>query len=131
MTKKISSNKCSDKSISRTAFKSLLSLALISFLLFVLSSCYAPSPLYGTWADFAGNKVTFMEDASYSATITLNGNAENEDGTYNVLKNVMVFTRASGTVMETEWDIRGNLMYLNWIDADNRYRALTLMKISN
>ena len=82
-------------------------------------------------ADFAGNKVTFMEDASYSATITLNGNAENEDGTYNVLKNVMVFTRASGTVMETEWDIRGNLMYLNWIDADNRYRALTLMKISN
>ncbi len=94
-------------------------------------SCYAPSPLYGTWQDSYGNKITFMPDSTYTSTVTLNGNKEQQDGSYEVLNNVLVFTRSSGSIMSTEWDIRGNIMYLAWTDTSSNSMLLTLMKISN
>ncbi|MBQ2081560.1 MAG: hypothetical protein II461_07345, partial [Treponema sp.] len=97
----------------------------------IMSSCYAPSPLYGTWSDSYGSKISFMADGTFNATTTINNNVELCDGTYAVLKNILVFTRSSGTVMETEWDIRGNLMYLNWVDEYGNSKLLELMKISD
>ena len=110
--------------------KVLFPLALILGLSF-LSSCYAPSPLYGTWADGWGNKISFMADGTFNANTTLNDNVEMDDGTYEVLKNIIVFSKSSGAKMQTEWDIRGNLMYLTWIDNKSNARLLELMKISN
>lgn len=109
----------------------LLPLALLAGLIGIMSSCYAPSPLYGMWADPYGSKISFMADGTFNATTTINNNVELCDGTYAVLKNILVFTRSSGTVMETEWDIRGNLMYLNWVDEYGNSKLLELMKISD
>lgn len=116
--------------INRKAGGLLLSALILGFIC-LASSCYAPSPLYGTWADPHGSKISFMPDGSFNATTTINNNVELSEGTYSVLKNVLVLTRSSGTIMETEWDIRGNLMYLDWVDESGNRKKLTLMKISD
>ena len=72
-----------------------------------------------------------MADGTFNATTTINNHSELSEGTYSVLKNVIVFTRSSGTVMTTEWDIRGNLLYLDWLDEMGNSKQLNLMKISD
>ena len=44
--------------------KTFITLSTI-FALFTLSSCYTPSPLYGTWNDNLGNKITFISDGTF------------------------------------------------------------------
>ena len=39
------------------------------FTIFTLASCYTPSPLYGTWNDNLGNKITFISDGTFVAKI--------------------------------------------------------------
>lgn len=85
------------------------------FGLFMLSSCYEPSPLYGKWQDTTGNSITFIQDGTYNATIyneTTGGSAPVE-GTYQVLDNVLILSTDSGN-LTTEWDIRGNILIINW-----------------
>ncbi len=79
------------------------------------TSCYSPNPLYGKWADAKGNQITFNPDLTYSAKIKDSSlNEFNYEGGYNVIENVIVFTRSTGTTVLTEWDIRGAILYLSW-----------------
>ena len=101
--------------------------------LLLLSSCeMQPNPLVGTWADNAGATLTLMADNSFMANITNSYNqAVTTEGTYNVLLNVITFTTKSGHQRVTEWDIRGNMLYINWTDDQGNTQPLTLYKIRN
>ena len=88
------------------------------------SSCYAPNPLYGKWADNNGNTITFNPDLTYSATISVKGISKTYSGDYASIENVMVFTREDGSI-NTEWDIRGSIMYLTWTDSNGQSEHLS------
>lgn len=106
----------------------LAAVALAAF----ATGCAAPSPLYGTWSDNQGNKISFVDELSYTATVVdSSGTSVSYSGSYSVLLNTLVFNKNSGGTVVTEWDIRGNIMYLNWVDADNETKALSLYKTSN
>ena len=51
------------------------------------------------------------------------------DGTYNVIENVMVFAMSDGRSINTEWDIRGSILYLTWTDG-NSTEKLSLYHIA-
>lgn len=95
----------------------------------LFSACYAPNPLYGKWADNNGNTIVFNPDLTYSATISVNGISRSYDGDYSSIENVMVFTRDSGSI-NTEWDIRGSIMYLTWTDSNGQSAHLSLYHIA-
>lgn len=105
----------------------LIALALIAL---SFASCYEPSPLYGTWADNTGNTIVFMSDNTYSAKVTIDSISADYQGTYSVVQNALVFTHDSGTVMVTEWDIRGSFLYLYWTDSNSKEQYLSLTKCS-
>ncbi len=88
---------------------------LAVFAVALFSSCYEPSPLYGTWQDQAGNKISFVNDGTYSAKIfnTKTGASLTYQGNYTVMENVLIFGTDSGNIT-TEWDIRGNILYCTW-----------------
>ena len=72
--------------------KTLFASLLMSLIMILLVSCYAPSPLYGTWTDNQHNQITFMEDETFNAVLyTTAGIANNFSGTYKVLQNAMSF----------------------------------------
>lgn len=99
----------------------------------LLASCATePNPLVGAWADNRGDTLTLMADNSFMAKITNSYNqAVNTEGTYSVLLNVITFTTTSGHQRVTEWDIRGNMLYINWTDDGGNTTPLTLYKIRN
>ena len=100
-------------------------------ILLCLSSCYTPSPLYGTWSDNTGDKITFISDGSFTSTITNSaGKSTLYSGSWTVLDNVLIFTKSSGSTVDTEWDIRGSMLYLDWVDDYNETQALTLYHVS-
>ena len=89
-------------------------------------SCYQPSPLYGAWSDNGGNKISFADDGSFSATIKdTNGDIQNYSGNYTVIENVISFSKDDGSI-NSEWDIRGGILYLTWFDAYGSAISLTL-----
>lgn len=97
------------------------------FLLF-LYGCAAPSPLYGTWSDNRGNKITFVADNTYTAQIVdSEGSATMYTGSYNVQINALSFVTEISTVV-SEWDIRGNMLYITWVTAEGDVINLTLYK---
>ena len=90
----------------------------------VFFSCVPSSPLFGTWSDNLGNKITFSSDMSYTATIAvdrvldedgkvLGYNTITYSGTFSVAENVISLSTEYGTIV-TEWDIRGSILYLDW-----------------
>ena len=88
----------------------------------VFFSCFTPSPLFGTWSDNLGNKITFAEDYTFVASITdvilfEDGEPifepEMYSGTFNVAENVISLSTEYGTIV-SEWDIRGSILYLDW-----------------
>ena len=93
----------------------------------IFTSCYEPSPLYGTWADNDGNKITFINDGTFNAyVLDSTGYKVNYSGDYSVIDNVLVFNYTSskdedgGTFsINTEWDIRGSMLYLSWTYTDS------------
>ena len=99
------------------AFTLLLSL--------IFTSCYEPSPLYGTWADNDGNKITFINDGTFNAYVLDSaGEKVNYSGDYSVIDNVLVFNYTSPKYdgsfsTNTEWDIRGSMLYLSWTYTDS------------
>lgn len=93
-------------------------------------SCYSPNPLYGTWADNQGSKVVFQANGTYTSKINYAGGAQDFDGTYSVLENVLVFTKSTGGSINTEWDIRGGLLYLTWVDNSGNEKKLMLYHTS-
>ena len=92
----------------------------------LFSACYQPSPLYGAWADNAGNKISFADDGTFSATIVdSNGDIQNYSGDYAVVENVLSLSKDDSSI-NTEWDIRGGMLYLNWTDSYGTQISLTL-----
>lgn len=111
------------ENFAKTIFRIFFFLCAI-FLTLVLFSCFTPSPLYGTWSDNLGNKITFSDDMSYTAIIAtgrildedsnvLNIQAETFSGSFAVAENVLSLSTEYGLVV-TEWDIRGSILYLDW-----------------
>ncbi|MCQ2611093.1 MAG: hypothetical protein MJ169_05035 [Treponema sp.] len=105
-------------------------LALVSILVVSLfTACYSPSPLYGTWSDNIGNSIVFNTDGTYTAKLKQGGGGEiTHQGSYTVIENVIVFQKSAGQI-NSEWDIRGQMMYLTWTDSGNTV-ALTLYHVA-
>jgi len=105
---------------------------LVAFAALMVTSCDTPSPLYGTWADNTGSKITFIADGTFTASITdTAGILTLYDGTWSIIDNVLIFTKSSGSTVDTEWDIRGAMLYLDWVDDYNETQSLTLYHVSN
>ncbi|MBR5645937.1 MAG: hypothetical protein IKX23_04790 [Treponema sp.] len=115
-----------------TFFKKLMILVFITLFTGLSFSCYTPSPLYGTWADNDGDKIIFMDDGTFSATII--GTDETStlySGSWTVIDNVLVFNIQGddAATRNTEWDIRGALLYIEWT-ANNVTKTLKLYHIA-
>ena len=100
----------------------------VVFLCILFSSCYTPNPLYGTWADNDGNKIQFIDDGTFTATIK---NSDNQlvsySGDWSTVDNVLIFNIKgdSSYSRNTEWDMRGAMLFLTWT-ANNNTKVLTL-----
>lgn len=127
------------KSVRKIFLSLYVIFAFISAFAFV--SCYEPSPLYGKWADDYGNYVTFTSDGTFVAKIYTEPQDEkseiNYQGEYSVIDNVLVFTVSEkdgepvSETINTEWDIRGSMLYLTWTNASNsKTLNLTLYHVS-
>ena len=104
--------------------------AVAIFCLF--SSCYTPSPLYGTWTDNDGNKIQFIDDGTFSAIIKdSDDNLVSYSGDWSVVDNVLIFNIKgdSAYTRNTEWDLRGAMLYLTWT-ANNSTKMLVLYHTS-
>jgi hypothetical protein len=101
----------------------------------ILAACAVePGPLYGTWADNRGNTLSFFDDNTFSARITGSTGAPplNYSGNYSILLNSLTLDCAEVELrIVTEWDIRGNILYLDWVTPDSDTLSLTLFKVSN
>jgi hypothetical protein len=98
----------------------------------LLAACKVePGPLYGTWADNQGNTLSFFDDNTFSAKIA-SATPPNFSGNYSILLNSLTLdcTEIDLRVV-TEWDIRGNILYLNWVTLEGVTVPLTLYKIAN
>ena len=107
---------------------------IISCFLCILcfAACTEPSPLYGTWADNRGNLFSFFDDNTFSARIISGGVTMNYEGNFSILLNAMTLQCTNIELrIVTEWDIRGNLLYIDWSDENGVSFSLTLYKISN
>ena len=114
--------------------KKLVSLALGAGLACLLcAACTEPVPLYGTWSDNRDNTFSFYEDGTFSAKVTApDGSKTVYEGNYSVLLNVLTLSCTSVELrVVTEWDIRGNLLYLDWVNEDKVSLSMTLYKIAN
>ena len=98
----------------------------------LLASCIEPSPLYGSWADNMGNTFSFFDNGKFNARVSTAASAENYGGNYTILLNTLTLDcKGINLRIVTEWDIRGNILYLDWITADKTAMSLSLFKISN
>jgi hypothetical protein len=98
----------------------------------LLNSCTEPSPLYGTWVDNKGNNISFFDDNTFNAKINGSTGAKNYEGNYTVLLNSLTMDCTElGLRIVTEWDIRGNILYISWITVDDDTLSLSLFKVSN
>ena len=99
----------------------------------IFAACIEPSPLYGQWTDNKGNNISFFNDGTFAARVGVP--SVDYDGTYTLLNNVISFRCPDigdkGLTIVSEWDIRGNILYINWVTADGLTLALTMFKISN
>lgn len=127
------------KSIKKTF--AAISAFLSIFTCLALTACYEPSPLYGKWSDDYGNYVTFTSDGTFVAKIYTEPQDEkseiNYQGEYSVIDNVLVFSVSEkdgepvSETINTEWDIRGSMLYLTWTNASNsKTLNLTLYHVS-
>ena len=59
----------------------------------VIIGCTQPSPLYGTWNDNQGNKISFMSDNTFTASVydDLSHETIISSGRYNVLLNALQY----------------------------------------
>lgn len=105
------------------------SISIIFVSMILLASCYAPSPLYGTWTDNDGNKIQFMDDGSFTATIMDTSNTPvTYEGDWIAIDNVLIFNikgEMGSYSRDTEWDLRGAILSIRWT-ANNNTRILTL-----
>lgn len=108
----------------KTILATILLLIGLSF-----TSCYLPSPLYGTWQDNAGGTLKFFDDGTFSGALKgSEGNTITYTGSYSVIDNIIVFlfNEPETYSINAEWDIRGAMLYLTWTDAENVTKNLSL-----
>lgn len=110
----------------------ILLIAAVCFVPVIFSACYTPSPLYGSWSDNRGNKISFINDGTFVAKI--NNSTEipvTYEGDYFVMDNALIFTvKDPSYSVNTEWDIRGAMLYLDWVGSDKQEVSLTLYHIA-
>lgn len=80
----------------------------------VFCACTLPSPLYGTWEDNMGNKLTFVNDGNFIAKLKNRDSFVVYEGSYTVIDNVIAFTLSDGRKFVSEWDIGGTVLKLDW-----------------
>ncbi len=121
-------NHCTRKNAAtRTFTERAVVLVFAAAFLAALLGCYTPSPLYGTWVDNSGNTIRFQSDGSFSAKVKTTTGTESYQGTYVVNDNVLVFEIESPSYnVVSEWDVRGSMLYLVWIDSGGESVSLTL-----
>ena len=97
------------------------------------AACTEPSPLYGTWSDNRGNTFSFYDNGTFNAKIAAPGEINtNYEGNYSVLLNALTLSCTNVELrIVTEWDIRGNMLYLDWVNEDGIPLSMTLYKVSN
>jgi hypothetical protein len=109
---------------------SIVMLCLVGF-----TACPEPIPLYGTWADSQGSTLTFEQDDVFGGDIIDSGTGITTvfKGSYTVLLNALTINCTDPYVLRvvTEWDIRGNMLYITWTNGAGVSTPLTLYKISN
>jgi len=100
---------------------------------FFFAACPEPSPLFGTWSDNRGNTFSFFEDNTFNSKVIAPGGIINTyEGSYSALLNTLTLSCTNVDLrVITEWDIRGNLLYFDWINEDGVSLSMTLYKISN
>jgi len=113
--------------------KALVFLAVGTVCLFCAACSVQPSPLYGTWSDNRGNTFSFYEDGTFNSKVTAaGGSSSNYEGNYSVLLNAMTLSCTNVELrVVTEWDIRGNMLYLDWINEGGEAVSMTLYKVSD
>jgi hypothetical protein len=114
--------------------KPLVFLKLSVLLAFLFcAACVEPAPLYGTWSDNRGNTFSFYDDGTFNSKITVPGGIKYVyEGNYSVLLNSLTLTCTNTELkVVTEWDIRGNMLYFDWINEDGNSLSMTLYKVSN
>lgn len=112
-----------------THYKKIFIIASILLLSLSFSSCYIPSPLYGTWEDNSGSKLVFLQDNTFNGSIkNTDGETIQYAGNYSVIDNVLVFLFKEPETysINTEWDLRGAIMTLQWTDTKNAIENKTL-----
>lgn len=120
------------KNLLRTRAKTITLLITVAAAAMLFASCVEPSPFYGSWSDNFGNRFTFVADNTFSAQVRSSGVMNNYEGNYSVLMNVLTLDCINVPLrVVTEWDIRGNIMYIKWTSMDGVAQALQLYKISN
>ena len=120
------------KILQRTCVITTALLITLAAAALLFASCVEPSPFYGTWADNMGNRFTFVADNTFSAQVKSSGVTINYEGNYTVLMNVLTLDCTNVTLrVVTEWDIRGNIMYIKWTSLDGISMSLQLYKVSN
>jgi hypothetical protein len=125
-------NQLAPRGRTRFAVSTGLGALFCGLALSLLAACAEPVPLYGIWADNRGNTISFFDDGKFSAAVV---NADKEklyfEGTYTVLLNALALSNsADNRQIVTEWDIRGNMLYLDWTTEEGSV-PLTLYKIAN
>ena len=97
------------------------------------AACTEPIPLYGTWSDNRGNTFSFYENGTFNAKVTVAGGIKtNYEGSYSVLLNALTLNCTNVELrVVTEWDIRGNMLYLDWVNEDRASLSMILYKVSN
>jgi hypothetical protein len=111
-------------------------ITVIFTVIVILAACTEPSPLYGTWADNKGNTFSFFDDNTFNAKVKMADDTRQDySGNYSLLLNSLTLTCTEPEGIElrvvTEWDIRGNILYLDWVTPEDGPMALTLFKVSN
>lgn len=110
----------------------LLVLTFVGLVSSFLVSCYIPSPLYGVWMNDQKDSLTINSGSPMEFTASFydeKGSAVLYSGTCITKDNVIIFTIDGGGMKMTEWDIRGNILYLTWTDEFNRSRTLKLYHV--
>jgi len=98
----------------------------------LFTSCTEPSPLHGSWADNKGNTFSFFTDNTFIAKIYTSGSSQNYEGNFSLLRNVLTLDCTNANLrIVTEWDIRGNILYLYWTTSSSEVMTLRLFKVSN
>jgi hypothetical protein len=112
--------------------KRALFLLVLGAACLICVACPEPVPLYGTWSDNQGNMFSFYEDGTFNARVASVGLPKNYEGNFSVLLNALTLSCTNVDLrVVTEWDIRGNMLYLDWVNEDGAAVSITLYKVSN